>query len=37
MRYVMPTQNLTSFGSVAIAFVDRHSFCVGKNKFNSIS
>jgi len=36
MRYLMPTQILTS-GSVAIAFVDRHSFCVGKNKFNSIS
>lgn len=36
MRYLMPTQNLTSFGSVTIVF-DRHTFCVGKNKFNSIS
>lgn len=36
MKYVMPTQNLTSFGSVAIAF-DRHTFCVGENKFKGIS
>lgn len=35
MRISMPTQNSNST-FVAIDY-DRHSFCVGKNEFNSIS
>ena len=35
MRILMPTQNSNSY-FMAVDY-DRHSFCVGKNEFNSIS